>query len=217
MNKILYTAIILAISSNIFAGNAPKSTNNTNAKKGTMQKQATAPKIAYLNFQKIMTVDPRALHTVAEEWQDLYKNIEKVVEPASKEFETLTKKYKESKTEFENLQNSKMATREALQKKYEEVAKLEMELRQRYEEREHFLQDELAKAQNVLTPKVQAIVNKIKDAQGWDLIVRGEIVLVENEKFDITDEVLKQLNADYAIQKKANAEADKKANKQTVA
>lgn len=228
MNKLLFLSIISLIFTNGYSSQSNGSSSNTRASVGSSNKKAgsmetkrhaAVSKIAYLNIQKIMSVDARALPGVSKEWQDLYSNIEKVIDPANKEIETLKGNFESGKTEFEALQNSKLTSRDALQKKYEEVGKLELELRSRLEEREMFLQEELAKAQSIITPKVQKIVTRIKDEQGWDFVIRGELVLIENERFDITSDVLKILDKEYLDQKAAEEKELKahKNNKSTVA
>lgn len=221
MNKLLFLSIISLTFINGYSSQANGSSSNgkanvssNNKKAGSMEtkRHASVSKIAYLNIQKIMSVDSKTLPEVSKEWQDLYSNIEKVIDPANKEIESLKEKFESGKTEFETLQNSKLTSRDALQKKYEEVGKLELELRSRLEEREMFLQEELAKAQSIITPKVQKIVTRIKDEQGWDFVIRGELVLIENDRFDITKDVLKILDKEYAEQK-ASEEKELKAHK----
>ncbi len=106
-----------------------------------------------------------------------------------------------------------------MQKKYgEEVAPLEYQLQGLYQQRERFAQDELARAQSIIGPKIEKVLEEIQVSQGWDMILKGDAVLGKvSKKFDITDEVLRALNKRYEAEKAEKAKKDaaaKEAKKQ---
>lgn len=174
-------------------------------------KTAASPKIAVVNVHRIITVDPKALPAASEEWRSLYDKLQETLKPANKEIGDLEEKYKKKMSEIETLQKSGVSSKEVLRKKYEEeVAPLEYQLQSQYQQRERFAQEELAKAQSVIGPKIEKILGEIQSAQGWDIIIKGDAVLGKvTPKFDITDDVLRALNKQYAEEKAKKAAAAK--------
>lgn len=172
-----------------------------------------APKIAFVNVQKIVSFDPQTLGQASAEWRDLYGKIQEILEPAQKEIIDLRDKYEKGKKDFQGLQASGAASQEALKRKYEEVARIEYELSTRMQESEAFAQNEVKKAQAQLGPKLDKVINDIRLAQGWDLVLRGEVVLAGADQFDITDDVLAALNKGYAEEKAKKAKDKEPAKK----
>ncbi len=171
---------------------------------------ATAPKIAFVNIQKIISLDPQALGQVSAEWRDLYGKIQEILEPAQKEIADLRDKYEKGKKDFQGLQSSGAVSQEALKRKYEEVARVEYELSMRMQEIESYAQNEVKKAQGQVGPKLDKVINDIRIAQGWDLVLRGEAVLAGADQFDITDDVLTALNKGYIEEKAKKAKEKEK-------
>lgn len=174
-------------------------------------RKAVTPKIAFVNLQRIIT-DKSNLSKGSIEWNDLYAKIQKTIEPEDKELMELEDKFEKGRSEFEELQKSMksgLSNQDALRRKYEEVGRIEMELRNRLQQRESFTQNELSKAQAQIGPKLDKIINQTRKNQGWDIILRAEVVLSSDEKFDITDQILEQLNKEYLEEQKAKKEAEK--------
>lgn len=164
---------------------------------------AAAPKIAIVNVHRIITVNPKDLPNASQEWCSLYDKLQETLTPANKEIAELEEKYKKKIAEIESLQKSGVSSKETLQKKYgEEVAPLEYQLQGQYQQRERFAQEELAKAQSVVGPKIEKVLEEIQAVQGWDIILKGDAVIGKvSKKFDITEDVLVALNKKYNEEK----------------
>lgn len=199
----------LCVISGINAAGTKETKKMTDSSKTTSTKTAASPKIAVVNVHRIITVDPKALSTASEEWRSLYDKLQETLKPANKEIADLEEKYKKKMSEIDTLQKTGVSSKEVLRKKYEEeVAPLEYQLQSQYQQRERFAQEELAKAQSVIGPKIEKIMGAIQDAQGWDIIIKGDAVLGKvNPKFDITDDVLSALNKQYTEEKAKKAAA----------
>ena len=169
------------------------------------------PKIGVLNVHRIITVDPKILPQASDEWRSLYNKLQETLKPASKEIEELETRYKKKIAEIESLQKSGVSSKETLQKKYsEEIAPLEYQLQNQYQQRERFAQEELGKAQGVIGPKIEKVLKEVRKSQGWDMIIKGDALIGEpNEDFDITHDVLQALNKNYAVEKAEKEKADK--------
>lgn len=173
-------------------------------------KESKNAKIAFVNIQRIITTEDGLLNDAAEEWKELFKKLKKTLEPIDKELKELQEKGTKAGNEFESLQKSSLANKEALQRKYEEVARLEMQFRQGIQDREKLVQKELNDANSKVAPKVEKVIDKLRSEQGWDLILRGEVVISASKGFDLTNEVLTRLNKDYTAEKKAKEAKAKK-------
>lgn len=173
-------------------------------------KKAACPKLAIVNVHRIITVDPKALPHASDEWRSLYDKLQETLKPANKEIADLEEKYKKKMSEIETLQKTGVSSKDMLRKKYEEdVAPLEYQLQGQYQQRERFAQEELAKAQSVIGPKIEKILNELQEKQGWDMILKGDAVIGKIAKnFDVTDDVLQALNKQYA-EEKAKKTAEK--------
>jgi Skp family chaperone for outer membrane proteins len=181
--------------------------------------KAIAPTLAYVNIQKIITLDKNLLSRASDEWRNLYNKLQETLEPANKEIAKLEEAFEKGKSEFEQMQDSMkkgLVGQEALKRKYEDVGRLEYELRLRFQERETFAQNELNKAQAQVGPKLDKVVNEVRKARGLDMIIRAEVVLsaADDPRFDITDDVLAKLNKDYAQEQKLKKEAQAKTEKE---
>lgn len=177
-------------------------------------KKAVPTKIAFVDMRRIITTDAQSLSSVSHEWKDLFNKVLDTLKPADKELNELSDKFEKAKNEFESLQKSGLTSKEALGRKYEEAGRLEYELRARIQERDNYAQSELAKAQSQIGPKIENVIKTIKKNQGWNAILRSDLLLGDaDSEFDVTEEVLSSLNNQYAQEKKAKEEQDKKAAK----
>ena len=209
INKLVRYTLMSTLFASVFSSNsdAPKGANKPTAKETA---KAVPTKTAYVYLGKIMTLDTNVLPKASFEWKEMFDKLQQSLEPVNGELQKLEEKYKKGRTEFESLQKSGLTSREALQRKAEELAKLEYELRGSMQEREEFAQRELNRMQGVLAPKIEAILKKIKEDQGWDAIERGENILLVSPKFDLTQQVLDQLNGHYTAEQEAKKKQQEK-------
>ena len=184
----------------------PLGAADTKPKDIKSMKTAAAGKIAVVDMNQIMSIDPQSLSGTADEWRDLFKKIQDVVEPAQKELAQLQEEVMKKEKELQALEKSGVTSPEAFQ---ERIQKEYMPLRQRLEAQggklNQYFTQERYNAENTLRPKLEKAVDAVVEAQGWDFAIRKDMLPSRkvSNKFDITEEVLIILNRDYAESKKA--------------
>lgn len=191
----------------------------------SVHSEATASKFAYVDLQKIITINQENLVHSVDEWKELYGVIKKRIEPLNQEIMGLEQRYdklngdfEKSKKDFETLHKGGLAKEEVLKAKYEELmraqqelANLENNLRRQYQEREHFSQDEVAKAQGKIGPKIEKAIETVRLRYGYEIIFHREALVSVDSKLDRTKEVREELNKYYADEQKAAKQAAPKA------
>ena len=170
-------------------------------------------KVAYVNINKIITFDPNLLPNSSQEWKKHYSLFQSKLEPVESELKDLQSKFEKGGQEFESLQKSGIASNEALQKKYEEVAKLEMNLRKRIQERDMFAQEEFKKIQAHMSPKIEKAIREIRLAKNYSMVIRSEFVMDADRSLDITEDVLNLMNKSYQEEEAKKAAEQKAATK----
>ncbi|MBA3953865.1 OmpH family outer membrane protein [Candidatus Dependentiae bacterium] len=163
----------------------------------SVHSEATTTKFAYVDLQKIITINQENLVHSADEWKELYSKIKSRIEPLNKEIMGLEEKYDKLKKDFETLHKGGLAKEEVLKTKYEELMRTENDLRRQYQEREQFSQDELAKAQGQIGPKIDKAINAVRARFGYDMIFHREALVSADSKLDRTKEVRDELNKQY--------------------
>lgn len=181
--------------------------------KAMESKTAATPKMAVVDVRRIISQDPEVLKSGAsDEWKEIFAKLQDTLRPAQKEIADLEARYKTKAGELESLQKSGISSKDALRKKYEEeLAPLEFQLQNQYQQYQRFSYDELNKAQQLMGPKIEKVINSIRTAQGWDLVINREAIISFGPRFDITDEVLSLLNKQFALEKAKKAEVKPKA------
>jgi Skp family chaperone for outer membrane proteins len=158
------------------------------------ERKALTGKFCIIDIRRILPQDPEGLKSGSDEWRELFNKLQETLKSADQE-------YKKKISELESLQKSGISSQEALRKKYkEEIEPLEAQLQQ-------FAYNELNKAQAVVGPKIENALEKVVAAQGWDMPLNREAVPLRkiNKNFDITDDVLRILNAEFASEKAKKA------------
>jgi len=205
--------LIITIIANIFFNNLLLTESNKNIKKIEEKKMAIpTAKIGFVNVQQIINIDKNNINKGSHEWMDLYNELQNTIEPVKKELKNLEEKYNKSRLDFENLHKSGISSKEALQKKYEELSKIEYELRTRTQELEQFAQNEIAKAQMIVGPKIDKAIAEVKNESNLDIILRGEIILAANIEFDLTQKVIDKINKEYQKELEEKKAKEKKNN-----
>lgn len=201
MKYLSITILSLLVVSTAFAAQVTKE-----GKKVTTEIKATTPKIATINLTLIKPRDGQDAGTL--QWRDFINELKEALKPGDTELQKLDENYAKGRKEIESLQQTRMATPETLQRKAEDLYRLEAELSAKMQKRQSFITEELRKAEDVLDPKIDVILNNLRKAQGWDLVLRNEVIVSidKNSKFDLTQQVLDILNAEYQKEKKAKAE-----------
>lgn len=146
-------------------------------------------KLAYINSGRVMA-ENKQFQAIAKQLQDLTEQYEKEMRQMEQELE-------ESQKAFENQQLLLSEDRRAqkqreIQEKYQKALQFQNE--------KFGQQGEVAQKRQELTEpmikKVQELLEKIGKAENYDIIfdtVNGNIVYAKEGKYDITDQVLKEL------------------------
>ncbi len=181
-------------------------------------KKGAMTKIAVVDVRRMLTQDPQLLKedaSVSHEWRELYNTLQETLKPINDEMKTLQAQYQEKVQELEKLQKSGVSSQEALQKKYkEEVAPFEYRYQAQSQRVQNFSYAELNKIQGVVGPKIQKATDKVAQAQGWDFVISKDVIastFASGSRFNVTDDVLAIINADYAKTKAAAPKKDAKA------
>ncbi len=218
MQRTFFSRFALITSTCVYALSLHAATvdSKTPLKKDTKSMEsriAVQAKIAVVDVRRIITQDLELLKTASDEWRDLFGKIQEVLKPATQEIKELEERYRKKVQELEALQKSGVSSREALRKKYEEeVAPLEYQHQNQTQQYQRFSYDEMAKAQAILGPKIEEAIDNICAVQGWDFAINREAIPSRrlNNKFNITDDVLRLLNQRYADEKSKKAKPAEK-------
>lgn len=205
----IVAATFISIGS-IVAEEAKKTNNNNNTKTSAPKEKAMTPKIAFVNLQRILPTDERLFNQCSTEWQDYMTALRDTLRPLDEELQKLDEAYAKGRGEFESLQKSGMASQEAMGRKVEEMARLENQLRMKMAKREEMINAEINKAQGIIAPKLEGILNDLRTKEGWDMIIRSEALLSADNKFDRTDAVRDAINKQYTEELKAKKAAEAK-------
>lgn len=182
------------------------------ATKGSkMSKQA---KIAFVDMRTMLSQDPATLKDdakVLHEWRDFYNKFLATIQPTRQERAEIQAQIEKKAKELEALQKSGVSTPEAVRKKAEEeIGPLQYKFQMISQQLQGFEMSEMNRIQSIILPKLQKAVDGLCKSQGWDFVINREALLSSpgaNSDFDITSDVLKVLNADYAASKKQAAPA----------
>lgn len=211
-NQIIRFSLLLSIG--IFFGSThaelPKS-DMPKVESNKIGKKAMATKIAFVNLNRIVTIDPNLIKTASDEWREFYDDLQKKIQPVDEELRKLKDKFEKAKQEFEEMKKGGLMSNEAMQRQYEEAAKLEYELSRKGYDRDQFVREELEKGQKMVGPKIEKAVKELRINQGWDMVIRGEYILDAENKFDLTDQVLEKINKEFAAEKAKKEVAKKEA------
>ncbi len=216
-SKVIRFLFIMLSAFSINASGIDKKSNQPTKPIKTMDKnmmdqntEKSALKIAYVNLNRVMTFDPGLLPSSSQEWQKNYALLQETLSPIEVELKALEDKFEKGRVEFESLQKSGLVSNEALQQKYEEVAKTELELRRRFQEREQFAQEEVKKIHLKMAPNIEKVIQEIREKHGYTMVLRSEFVIDADKNLDITSEVLSLMDKQYMQEAKPAVKADNK-------
>lgn len=150
---------------------------------------AAEPKVGYVDMA-------RAFRDL-EDSKAAQANLKKNFEGKQKKLDQMQTNLKKKKDDFEK--RAAMMKDEVKRQKQGELQKEFMELQQTYMQ----LQQELAKEEGELIKKISTkmrrIVERVGDREGFDMILDvGDTVLYYKKHRDITDQVIREYNREYA-------------------
>ncbi len=141
---------------------------------------------------KIACVDMKRVWESSSEIKVEKKNMEAMLQKSQRELEAKEKEL--VALQERAAKQAPMATEEAKRAMAEEYQRKMMELQQLYNERQRDLQDRDIKAQSDFIEKVKRIAMKIAIQKGYDVVLAKEHVLYIDDKYDITREVIAEVN-----------------------
>jgi len=144
---------------------------------------ASAPKIAYVSVEKILTEAPQ-VQAVNDSMLERFGGRKTELQEMEKEINEMQENYK---------RNELVMTEDKLNElKNSVIAKI-----QEFKQKEAVLQQEVATVRNqelaVLQQAVRSIIEDIAKAEKYDLILTSEGVAYANEKLDISNKVLERM------------------------
>ena len=144
---------------------------------------ASAPKIAYVSVEKILTEAPQ-VQAVNDSMLERFGGRKTELQEMEKEINEMQENYK---------RNELVMTEDKLNElKNNVIAKI-----QEFKQKEAVLQQEVATVRNqelaVLQQSVRSIIEDIAKAEKYDLILTSEGVAYANEKLDISNKVLERM------------------------
>ena len=144
---------------------------------------ASAPKIAYVSVEKILTEAPQ-VQAVNDSMLERFGGRKTELQEMEKEINEMQENYK---------RNELVMTEDKLNEfKNSVIAKI-----QEFKQKEAVLQQEVATVRNqelaVLQQSVRSIIEHIAKAEKYDLILTSEGVAYANEKLDISNKVLERM------------------------
>ena len=144
---------------------------------------ASAPKIAYVSVEKILTEAPQ-VQAVNDSMLERFGGRKTELQEMEKEINEMQENYK---------RNELVMTEDKLNElKNSVIAKI-----QEFKQKEAVLQQEVATVRNqelaVLQQSVRSVIEDIAKAEKYDLILTSEGVAYANEKLDISNKVLERM------------------------
>jgi len=144
---------------------------------------ASAPKIAYVSVEKILTEAPQ-VQAVNDSMLERFGGRKTELQEMEKEINEMQENYK---------RNELVMTEDKLNElKNNVIAKI-----QEFKQKEAVLQQEVATVRNqelaVLQQSVRSVIEDIAKAEKYDLILTSEGVAYANEKLDISNKVLERM------------------------
>jgi len=147
--------------------------------------QDPSPKIVIVDVEKILS-DSKAA-------QSLQKQLKEKREAFQKEFAGKESQLKE--TEKTLMAEREKLSQEDFAKKRQDYEKKIMETRGLYQKRRNSLDQGVAKAMGTLRKSIAEAAAKVADEKGYDIVLTREGVMIAEKNLDITQDVLKELDA----------------------
>ena len=195
---------VLAFMQMLFIQCAPKNSETTTAPAVETTAAATATEATAVCSIRIAYVDYDSLLLKFEFAQEMQKEIIRKEMSINNIIEKERKALQEEAAAFETkVQNNVFATQERAQAEYEKIMKKDQELLQRSQAMiAEFEKESIAKS-NEVTQNIIDYINEYNSSAKFDFILTkmGGNMLYANEALDITNDVVKGLNAKHSVKK----------------
>lgn len=145
-----------------------------------------AGNIAVVNVQEAITKSDKAKLWL-EQFEAEHATEQADLRVLESELQAMQERFKKDQAILGEEEQRK--SQKAMQDKYEELQFRGKQLQKEFKE----AQQDLLKS---MLPKVNTALNKLMEKNGYDIILRSEVVLSLTPKLDITEQVIEQLNKD---------------------
>lgn len=142
---------------------------------------------------KIVIVDVDAILGKSKAAQSLQKQLKEKRESFQKEFAGKEAQLKESEKTL--MAEREKLSQEEFAKKRQEYEQKIMETRKLYQKRRNSLDQGVAKAMGTLRKSIAEAAAEVSDEKGYDIVLTREGVMIAEKSLDITEDVLKKLDA----------------------
>lgn len=154
----------------------------------------------------LVSIDSILLMQKSKEGQKVAKNIQKDVET----FQSLVKKEQSKLASFQDEigKQRSLLSEKALHKKTQKLVKMKKKAERKLADNEELLKEKIQKEQLKLRNKQMVIANNLFKEKNWGLMIDKQTpgVLFVNNAIDVTDQILKAVDADYGS---SNSESKK--------
>jgi len=147
---------------------------------------------------KIAVVDLQRALMETEDGRRAKRRLERLFKRRQKSLDAAQTKMKQMKEDIERQQKAGVITDEALQRRMEEFQKAYIELQSQYSEYQRELAAKEAELTGEILERMQAILRRIGQAEGYTLILEaneGGVVWVPGN-LDITDQLIQRYNSE---------------------
>jgi len=192
--NILLGAAAIAVASCVCGCNQPQATNTPAAKTGTETTENTGGfKVAYVQIDTLLSN-----YQFSKDLNEaMVKKQENVRATLNQKVQSLENAKKEFQTK---MQNNAFLSEERAQQEYNRIAKMEQDAQNLSEKLQRELLNENDKYNLQLRDTITAFLKEYNVNKKYDMILSNtgfDNLLIADEKFDITNEVLEGLNARY--------------------
>lgn len=193
MKKILALAFSVALLNVSCKDNAGTDTTNTSPT------QATASRIVYVNTDTLLNN--------YDYYKDVVKEFENKRFSAENELKRRSESFQNEVALFQRQVQAGGMSQQQGQTKQQQLAQKEQEIMMYRDNTSNALAQEQATKTDELISNIQDYLKKYNDDDRYDMVIgysKGGGVLYAKDQMNITDEVLKGLNEEYASKKKGN-------------
>ncbi len=159
-------------------------------------------------------IDPKnPANSKAEGWTESFKALTDGLDKEQKSLQTLQSKVEE---EYKKLEAKQKEGKQPTKEETANIQTMFQELQTKNQQLSEKAQAQFVELQNQFKLKIDAAVKAVADKKGYDLVLYKDIVMYAKNAVDMTSDVVAELNAKHAAEKRAKkmtSEAPKAAAK----
>jgi Skp family chaperone for outer membrane proteins len=190
LTRILPTLLLVATSL-VFFSCQPQETASGNEASTTAASAANGPSIVYVRLDSLQV----GYEALAEEVARLEENVQKAQENIQGEMASLQREVQQ----LQNKAQQGLMTPNKIQSEQQRIGQKEQRIMQQREVAMASIQEDQMRLQQQFGERLKAILETMQEENGYDFILNeggGGGLLMAKDAFDITEDVLKRLNAE---------------------